>query len=143
MISRSLSRMASKSSLWRSWTADPTADYNKSLHKFPWLAREEDENGDDDGQHLAAVERNPPHYSSPLPSLREAHYPEWTTTIGRQPYGRINASDLERDSFEVSPEGSVTEPEVQSLREPMVERDAAAIEDPHLVNHTPSFGNTE
>lgn len=138
MLSRSMSRMTSKSSLWKAWNnPNPTSNYDKSLHKFPWLAGEDEENnngGDhSDSQHLTSNDQSPFQYSSPLPSLAEVHYPEWPSTFTRQPYGRLNVSDLENEPFEVSPEGSVTEPEAQSLRAADLDRHSASIEDPHLV----------
>lgn len=44
VFGESLSRMASRSSIWRSWTSSP-ADYETSLHKFPWLSQDAAERG--------------------------------------------------------------------------------------------------
>jgi hypothetical protein len=139
MLSRSMSRMTSKSSLWTSWNSpNPTSKYDESVYRFPWLAREDEEghHGGDhsDSQHLTSNEQSSTfQYSSPLPSLPETHYPEWPSTLTRQPYGRLNVSDLENEAFEVSPEGSVTDPEAQSLRAVDPNPHSTSTEDPNLV----------
>lgn len=140
MISRSLSRAASKSSLWRSWTSNPTADYDHSLHKYPWLSRDDEDNKDDDDQRFSYPSndnRSTLRCSTPLPSLPEVgqHHTEWPFGVGQQPYGRLNGTDMERESLDASSsEGSVTGAGPRLLPTTLVaEQDPAAIEDPHLV----------
>jgi hypothetical protein len=40
----SLQRSGSRASIWRSWSPfDPVANYERSLHNYPWLTIDEDE----------------------------------------------------------------------------------------------------
>lgn len=45
--SGSLQRSSSRASIWRSWSPfDPVANYERSLHNYPWLTIDEDEEHD-------------------------------------------------------------------------------------------------
>lgn len=131
MLSRSLSRMTSKSSLWRSWASDPVADYENSMDKYPWLAKDETEATDN--RNHTSLRR-----LEPLPPLSEPEHRPWTMApSGREYYGQISARDLDRDSLLQASEGSIYEHE--QLDEPSVssvsvESQAAVLEDPNLVS---------
>ena len=129
-LSRSLSRMTSKSSLWRSWTSNPVADYEKSMERFPWLAREAGEPEFSDRAPLSAP--------TPLPSLAEMEYRPWDVLpSSRQYYGEVQVTDLERDSLEQTTDdlmGYDYEPSTSSRDDSQ----AAAAEDPNLVRYSPS-----
>jgi hypothetical protein len=124
----SLQRSGSRASTWRSWSPfDPLANYERSLHNYPWLTIDEDEEHDP-----LQTEEFRDYIPSAPPSLRRTRrYPslrivdeasEQTcheeTSSQRQP-------DLERGgSNKVEPETLL------NLREP----------DPNLVyTHTPLF----
>lgn len=125
-LSRSLSRMTSKSSLWRSWTSNPVADYEKSMDRFPWLTRDTGEPEFSD--------RAPLRVPTPLPSLAEIEYRPWDILPQpRQYYGEVRVADLERDSLEQTTDdfmGYDYEPSLSSSDGSQ----AVVEEDPHLVS---------
>jgi len=120
--------MTSKSSLWRSWTSNPVADYEKSMERFPWLSKEAGEPEFSDRAPLSAP--------TPLPSLAEMEYRPWDVLpSSRQYYGEVQVADLERDSLEQTTDdlmGYDYEPSASSGDDSQ----AAAAEDPNLVTWT-------
>ncbi|KAI6783460.1 uncharacterized protein J7T54_005489 [Emericellopsis cladophorae] len=112
MLTRSLSRMTSKSSLWRSWTSNPVADYENTMDKYPWLAKD-----------------------ATQPSDCHNH-----TCMRRT--GQISAWELDMDSLLQTPEESLYGHEQRQPYEPSVSSSAsvasqaAVLEDPNLVTWT-------
>jgi hypothetical protein len=115
------------------------ADYENTMDKYPWLARDETEVTDD---HNHTFLRKP----LPLPPLSETEHQPWTMVHGRREYyGQIPARDLDRDSLLQTSEESIYEHEHahahahEQLYEPSVssvsvESQAAVLEDPNLVS---------
>ncbi|KFA68964.1 hypothetical protein S40285_07005 [Stachybotrys chlorohalonatus IBT 40285] len=91
MLSRSLTRVNSLSTLWRSWSPEisaPTA-YEKSLYKYPWLSDKENERTLEDSNLLERA--------APLSSLRQLG----ELRDGQWDYGHLpNQVDEERGSCE-------------------------------------------
>lgn len=121
-FSRSLSRAASKSSLWRSWSPNPAGDYERSLYKFPWLSQ-----GVEDGYEHEALKSAPP-----LTSMEEEQYP-WETVPRRPIYGETSTGDPESQSLEPRTDGSV-----ELSHEPFIRGSSQLYtdpEDPNLVSN--------
>ena len=122
----SLQRSSSRASIWRSWSPfDPVANYERSLHNYPWLTIDEDEEHDP-----LQTEEFRDYIPSAPPSLRRARrYPslrvvdEASERTGHEEPSYQRQPDLEQGgSDKVEPEALL------DYREP----------DPNLVNtHKP------
>ncbi|KAH6887616.1 major facilitator superfamily domain-containing protein [Thelonectria olida] len=101
---RSLSRANSRSSIRRNWSPafDPVSHYEKSIHKYPWLARV------DDGEDGDSYDHQPLRRSTPLPSLIE--WPDPAHPSGQPLMG----DDPERGSGH----GSDPESGIEELEDP-------------------------
>lgn len=121
-LKRSLSRMASNLSLWGSWTSDPVADYDKTLHKYPWLSRDVEE----------APDHKPLTAPMPRPMFADTGSQPWYPLAQRHYYGEISVNDLERDSLQETPEGSTVYPEEALSSRNSTEEGLA--QDPNLVS---------
>ncbi|KAK7217766.1 hypothetical protein V2G26_005769 [Clonostachys chloroleuca] len=99
--SRSLSVATSKSSLWRYWNVNNTGEYERSLHRFPWLSNDI---GEGIRENTYEAPREPPS----LESLYQDSWPlrpEPCQDAGDVRVLRV--ADLETDSLQQPPENCI------------------------------------
>lgn len=99
------------------------------MDRFPWLGK--------DTEQPDLSDRAPLRAPTPLPSLAEIEYRPWDMAPpGRQYYGEVRATDLERDSLEQTTDdcmGYDYDPTISSGDDSQ----AAVAEDPNLVRFFP------
>lgn len=122
-LGRSISHMSSKSSLWNRWNWNPAADYERSLHKFSWLATDAE-----DGSPEQAVLRRP---VPPLSS--DTAYSPREPAPRRHYYGQVDPADLERGSLDMTTENAFEELYYPSSEDSADDSTDAAAHDPNLV----------
>jgi hypothetical protein len=126
-LGRSNSRMSSKSSLWNLWTWNPAADYERSLHKFSWLATDREERSSEQ----AALRPPIP------PLLSETAYSPWEPAPRRHYHGQVDPADLERGSLDMTTDNALEGLYNPSSEDSADESTDAAAEDPNLVGFPP------